>query len=214
MSANEKKEEVKVEAVEAVAVIEDTAKVEEQVNDEKRTGIKEIISNSDAIAIEKEKIEGQTEQKNALPSFFIDKVSRHRVEVDVLSSKENGSVMSVSRAGMGLDFVKDFDYLRHSAVWFDFTIPTYEDMSSYRTRCASFRREAGQMLVDRLQLRNYILVWHLKDWSLTGADGSKVELIHDADGSLNNESVQKVYSLHPTIIDIVLTVFEKDILLT
>jgi hypothetical protein len=120
----------------------------------------------------------------------------------------------VSRGGLGLDFEKDFAYMRHSKVWFDFTIPTYEDMSTYRTRCASFRKEVGQMLVDRLQLRNYILIWHLKDWSLTDKDGKKMELITDTDGSLSDASVKVVYALHPTIIDVVLTVFEKDILLT
>jgi hypothetical protein len=127
-------------------------------------------------------------------------------------SKEDGKIMSVSRVGLGLDFEKDFGYLCHTKIWFDFTIPTYEDMSSYRTRCAVYRREVGQMLVDKLQLRNFILVWHLKDWSLTGKDG-KIDITHDQDGSLNDASVKKAYSLHPTIIDVVLTIFEKDILL-
>ena len=213
MSENEKKDaEVKEEPKTDAA--ENVAKVEEHADDEKRAGIKEVVANNEAIAIEKEKAEAKTPEKEALPSFFIDKVSKHRVEVDILSSKEDGKIVSVSRTGLGLDFEKDFAYLRHSVAWFDFTIPTYEDMSSYRTRCATFRREVGQMLVDRLQLRNYILIWHLKDWSLVDNDGNKVELTHDKDTSLSNDSVQKVYSMHPTIIDVVLTIFEKDILLT
>jgi len=205
MSETEKKEvEVKPEAVEVKTTV---------VEDEKSTGIKEVVSNSEAIAIEKEKAKPEESKAEAMPSFFIDKVSKHRVEIDILSSKEDGKIMSVSRTGLDLDFEKDFAYLQHSVVWFDFTLPTYEDMSSYRTRCSTFRKEVGQMLVDRLQLRNYLLVWHLKDWSLADKDG-KVVLNQDKDGSLNSESVQKVYSLHPTIIDVVLTIFEKDILLT
>jgi len=214
MSEIEKKEvEVKNEVVPEVKP--ETAEVKAAVvtEDEKRTGIKEVVSNPEAIAIEKEKAKPEEGKAEVMPSFFIDKASKHRVEIDVLSSKQDGKIMSVSRTGLELDFEKDFAYLQHNVAWFDFTLPTYEDMSSYRTRCAIFRREVGQMLVDKLQLRNYLLVWHLKDWSLTDKNG-KVVLNQDKDGSLDNESVQKVYSLHPTIIDVMLTIFEKDILLT
>lgn len=182
-------------------------------DDEKRTGIKDVAVDEDAMAIEKEKAK-DTGGKGAIPSFFIEKSDRRRLEVDILSSKEDGKIMSVSRSGMGLDFAKDFDYLRHDRAWFEFTVPSYEDMSTYRQRCAIFRKEVGQMLVDRLQLRNFMLVWHLKDWSLIDKAGNKVELKHDEDGSLNDESLKNVYSVHPTILDIVLTIFEKDILLT
>ena len=219
MSEQEKKDAVATEAqvpAQTTPVAVETPAVDTQKEDDKRMGIKEVIANSDAMAIEKDKVEGKKEEvkKPIMPSFFMDKVSKHRVEVDILSSKEDGKIMSVSRVGLGLDFEKEFDYLNHSLAWFDFTIPTYEDMSSYRTRCAIYRKDAGQMVVDRLQLRNFILVWHLKDWSLTDADGNKVELNHDPDGSLDDASMKRAYSLHPTLIDVVLTIFEKDILLT
>lgn len=216
MSENEtveKKDEVKVEASVAVNTEKTEANPAQVVDEnEKRMGVKEVISNPEAMAIEKEKV--VEEKKDVLPSFFIDKTSKHRVELDILSSKENGKIMSVSRTGLGLDFKKDFDYLHHSVQWFDFSLPTYEDMSSYRTRCASYHKEVGQMLVDKLQLRNYLLVWHLMDWSLQDGTGNSVALAHDTDGSLDSESMKKVYSLHPTVIDVLLTVFEKDILLT
>jgi len=186
--------------------------VAQKDEDEKRMGIKEVVSNAEAMAIEKEKV--IEEEREVLPSFFIDKTSKHRVEVDILSSKDDGKIMSVSRIGLGIDFENDFDYLRHSREWFDFTIPSYEEMANYRTRCATYRKEMGQMIIDKLQLRNFILIWHLKDWSLVNKEGNKIDILTDKDGSLAESSVQKVYSLHPTIIDVVLTIFEKDILLT
>ena len=58
-------------------------------------------------------------------------------------------------------------------------------------------------------------MWHLKDWSLIDAKTKKkIELKLDENGSLSDKSMEKVYKVHPTIIDVVLTVFEKDVLLT
>ena len=138
---------------------------------------------------------------------------KHRIEVDVLCSKTDGKILSVARKGIGLDY-KEFDYLDHTEEWFEFTSASYEDISTYRQRCGVFRAEAQQVLIDRLQLRNFLLIWHLKDWSLRTKDGKKVELTFDEDGSLDEASTKRVYTLHPTLIDVVLTIFEKDILLT
>lgn len=181
-------------------------------DDTKRSGIKEIAVDSEAIVMAKDEM--NEKKQDTLPSFFVEENERTKVVVDILSSKADGKIMSVSRAGLGLNFAKDFAYLKHSMIWFDFTVPSYEDMSTYRQRSASYRREAGQMLVDRLQLRNFLLVWHLKDWSLMDKQGKKIELKHDEGGSLSDESLKRVYSFHSTILDVVLTIFEKDILLT
>jgi hypothetical protein len=86
-------------------------------------------------------------------------------------------------------------------------------MSTYRQRCGVYRREAGQILVDRLQLRNFLLVWHLKKWSLTDSEGNVVEIKLDTDGSLSEESLKKAYGVHASILDVVMTVYEKEILL-
>jgi hypothetical protein len=102
----------------------------------------------------------------------------------------------------------------HTELIFEFSIPNYEDMSSYRQRSAVFRREAGQTIVDKLQLRNHLLVWHLKGWNLTDDDGKKIPLTFDPNGSMSEESLSLVYAMSPTLLDVVMTVFEKDVLLT
>jgi len=182
-------------------------------DDAKRSGEKEQAANSDVIAMEQEKGEDVPEDKVAAPSFFVDREENHRVEVDILTKKENGRVVSVARTGIGMNY-KQFDRLLYSQVWFEFTMPDYDAMANYRQKSAIYRREAESMLVDKIQLRNYLLVWHLKDWSLQDKDGKKVELKHDEDGSLTEDSIEKVYAMQSTILDIVLTVFEKDLLLT
>lgn len=201
----------KVEAVENEEVSVENKQSEVHPDDEKRSGLKESVTDSDAIAIEQAKTDVVESEK--LPSFFVNKDDRRKIEVDVLSSNVDGKVVSISRTGLGVNF-SEFPQLHHSVEWFEFSVPSYEDMSSYRQRCSVYRREAGQMLVDRLQLRNFLLVWHLKDWSLVERQGEKVVLKHDSDGSLSDESLKKVYSIHPTIIDVIMTILEKDILLT
>ena len=180
----------------------------------KREGIKEVAVNNEAMAVEKAGAEkaGAIEELSR-PSFFVRKTDRHKVEVDILSGKD-GRIVSVSRTGLGLDFAKDFRYLRHDMAWFEFSLPTYEDMSTYRKRSSMWRRDAQQTVVDRLELRNFILVWHLKDWSLTDEDGKKVALEHDENGALSDECVARAYAVNPTLIDVVMTLFEKEILLT
>ena len=222
MSEETKVDETKAKADEAKAKAEQVEKkTAESVGAEaaaaedpdagKRAGVKEIAVNSEAMAVEGN---AQEPEKDALPSFFVRKTDRHKVEVDILSSKRDGRIMSVSRTGLGLDFSKDFPYLRHDKAWFEFSLPNYEDMSTYRQRSATFRREAQQVIVDKLNLRNHLMVWHLKDWSLTDDKGQKVPLEHDENGMLTDDSQSKVYALNPTMLDVVMTLFEKDVLLT
>lgn len=212
MNGNEEKDGVMEIAVDKLA--EEAQPVEAvpvaDLEAEKRAGVKEIAHNADAIAAEKDK---KTEKIAAKPSFFVKKSSRHKVIMDVLTSKEDGRVVSVSKSGLGIDFIKDFPFMVHSELVFEFSIPNYEDMSSYRQRSAVYRREAQQVIVDKLQLRNFLLVWHLKDWNLMGEDGQKIALTFDVNGSLSDESLAVVYAMSPTLLDVVMTVYEKDILL-
>jgi hypothetical protein len=193
--------------------IEGVAPSEQHEDDAKRTGIKEAVVDSEGAAIKEKAGESIAKEKEALPSFFVNKDDRRKVEVDVLFGKDDGKIVSVSRFGIGIDF-SEFKFLSHRVVWFEFSVPSYEDMSTYRQRCGVYRREAGQILVDRLQLRNFLLVWHLKNWSLTDSEGNVVEIKLDADGSLSEESLKKAYGVHASILDVVMTVLEKEILLT
>ena len=45
--------------------------------------------------------------------------------------------------------------------------------------------------MDAIQMRNFLLVWHLKDWSLRGSDGKKVELKTTEEGALDDETIKK-----------------------
>lgn len=146
-------------------------------------------------------------------SFFVQPTDRHRITLDILYNKDTKLITSVSKAGLGIDFSK-FDTFGHVEEWFEFSLPNYEDLSTYRQRCSSFRRDANRVVVDETQLKNFLLVWHLKDWSLVGQDGKKVTLNCNPEGALDDESIKKVYTLPPTLIEVLLTNLEKDLILT
>ena len=183
---------------------------------EKMSGIKDVGTNVDAIALAT-KSEDSDEVIVVTPSFFIEDDDRIKIELDILYDKQKGNLVSISRKGL-LD-PEDFETLGYSHEWFEFTPPTYEDMTRYRQRCSVFSEEAGRTLVDGTVLRNFYIVWHLKDWSMRKRDGSKVELVHDKTKSsnpniqsLNDKTITAVYKINPTLLDIVLTLLERDMM--
>jgi len=200
-------EETKVQATEQQA-----APMADLEADERRTGNKEAAVNLDALA-GVQGVQGVPTETEAAPSFFVQESDRYRLELDILFDKKTGKITSISRKDLGIDFTQ-FQIFAHSVEWFEFSIPTYEDISTYRQRCSTFRRDAGKVLVDAIQMRNFLLVWHLRDWSLRGADGKKVELKTNPEGALDDVSIKQVYQVSPTLVDVILTNFEKDVILS
>lgn len=154
-----------------------------------------------------------TAEPIAAPSFFVEDSDRIRIAVDILWDARTGRPSSVSKVGLGIDF-KELGYLGHSEEWFEFSVPTYEDITTYRQRSSNFRREANAMVVDKAQLRNFFVVWHLKDWSLRDRKGNKVPLALEENGCLHDDSIAKVMAVPSCIMDVVLSLFEKEIMLT
>lgn len=180
--------------------------------DERRTGNADIAVNADALA-GVQGTQGPAVETEASPSFFVQESDRYRLELDILFDRKTGKITSISRKDLGVDF-SEYKFFAHSVEWFEFSLPTYEDMATYRQRCSAYRRDAGKVLVDAIQMRNFLLVWHLKDWSLRGADGKKIELKQNEEGALDDDSLKKVYQVSPTLIDVILTNLEKDVILT
>jgi hypothetical protein len=182
----------------------------ELANAEKISGVKDAAVNADALAA----AEGKAAPvEDGVPSFFVEPTDRVRLDFDLLYDRTTKRITSVARTGLGIDFT-ELQFYGHTVEWFEFSLPNYEDMSTYRQRCSSYRRDAGKVVVDAIQLRNFLIVWHLKDWSLRDKDGKKIELKFNKDGALEEDSIKKVYQVPPTFIDVVMTNFEKEIILT
>jgi len=177
--------------------------------DLQRGGDTLAAQNAEGIAIAE--AQGDERGKPPIPMYFMEAEDRHRVEIDILI-EARGIVKSVSRVGLGIDF-SEFDHHHHLVEWMEFSLPGYEEISNYRQRSAIYRSDAGGMVIDKTQFRNFLLVWHLKDWSIRGRDGEKVELEFEDAGRLTKETIEKVYAIHALIIDVAMTAFERDALL-
>lgn len=206
-------EETKEQVEEKVAEdVQKEVSAEEKVAHESdlRDGVK-IAANNPEVMGEIEDSEGDDFDEQP-PSFFVEEDDRTRIEVDILHDPKTGKIVSISKLGIVADF-SGFNALKHSKEWVEFMPPTYDNMAAYRQK-ATITTAEGRRLIDRTSLRNFLIVRHLKDWSFRGRNGEKVELSFKDNGTLDEESIERVYSVPPTIIDVVLTIFEKDILLT
>jgi hypothetical protein len=174
------------------------------------SGEKEAGQNEEVLLKSKEEKAVEPE-KEVPPSFFVEETDRIKVELDVLYNKSTGRLASVSRAGL-VD-LSEFKVLGHTVEWFSFTPVSYEEMGNYRQRCSTFRKEVGRMLPDPVQLRTYFLAWHLKDWSIRGRDGQKLQLTFNGEGALDEKSLKLVYAASPVMVDVALTLFEKDMMM-
>jgi hypothetical protein len=185
----------------------------EEVKKKEENPEKIAVYNEDAISAEKDKADSEGDKtESCFPSFFIDEDDTQDIKVDILSDRENGKILSISRAGL-VD-MSEFEYLTATEVKFTFSVPTYDDIIKYRQECRTFDRDANKSIVDNVQMRNFYLVWHLKDWTLTDSKGEKVELAHEENGALKDSSIKCVYKMPASVLDVILTLFEKDVLIS
>ena len=191
----------------AVAAAE-TSKVDDS---DKAMGVKDVAVNPEGMVQAKEASEKEDDGPDMNPSFFVELGEKQRIEVDILFYTKTGKLHSISKS-MGSDF-SGFKFLKLTKEWFEFSVPGYDDMAAYRQRSAVYRRDADKMVIDKVQLRNFYLVWHLKDWSIRDKKGEKVTLESSPDGSLTEESIKKVYKVGTPILDVVLTLFDQEVLL-
>lgn len=150
------------------------------------------------------------ETEKHAPSFFLEEGQRVRVDVDIISNPENGKIMSVVKSGL-FESKELSDLLVKTSQWFEFTIPTFEEISLYRQQSSRYIRREN--VVDINSFRNFIIIGHLKDWSLTDKSGEKVVLEKEADGQLTKESLALVNRVHVVIWDVVMTLLERETLI-
>ena len=85
----------------------------------------------------------------------------------------------------------------------------YDKYNRYRTRSMIYNSEDQNNTINELRLREFFLVFHLVDWNLTDEDGKKIELKFDPNKALSDESLKLIYTLPNTLLDVVLSQYEK-----
>lgn len=125
---------------------------------------------------------------------------------------DDGQIVSVLNEDVATlkDVLVSFNFKEYV---FKFSQVNYDKLNKYRQRSLEYDKMTKNNIVNHLKIRDYFIIYHLRDWNIDDENGKKVELKFDTNGSLSDESVEKVYSLHPSIIDVVLTSFERKMVL-
>ena len=154
------------------------------------------------------------DEKHEFPSFFVQNDDHIRIEIDVLFDKSNGRMINVHKHNPSFDYEAiNGDAVGVRKEWFDFSPVTYDQLAGYKEQCNVYNRQFGGVLTDPVKLRSYLLVRHLKDWSLTDRNGEKVEITTDDSGNLDKESSKKVSNVHHSLLDKVITLFQQELMI-
>jgi len=184
--------------------------------------VKEEAKPDDVISIEKDDFvdkEGTDEaimgsafslDDPAVPAkIFMDDDDRVKIELDILSDKKTGKIINVFKKDTFT--IGDMDKLfGHTIESFEFSVPTFDDVTLYRQQSSN----NPNRVIDKNLFRNFLIVMHLKDWSLRDEKGEKINLDFDINGGLTQKSARIVNRVPTVIWDLVLTIFERETLIS
>lgn len=213
MNENEEKEIKDVSPEEAVEKMTEEAQESLEMDEvsARVSGVKSEVGDVSQL----EEADGEEKEENhSLPLFFVDDDNYIHVEVDVIFDPANGRPRIMMSAP---NFASESSLrtLKKHRVWADFTQPSYDDMTTYREVCLSWDEETKQFLADPIKMRLHYIRYHLRDWNLTDNKGEKVELeIDQHTKGLTQKTMGLVGKIAPAILDVLLTEFEKEALLS
>ena len=151
------------------------------------------------------------EKKKVAPKIFFKKDSKVEVSVNGYHNNETGELAFAlpaddKEANNDDTFGELFTKVNYK---FWFSRCPYDKYNRYRTRSMIYNSEDQNNTVNELRLREFFLVFHLVDWNLTDEDGKKIELKFDPNKALSDESLNLIYTLPNTLLDVVLSTYEK-----
>lgn len=182
----------------------------------------EEIKNEIADAVEETKIENaemkqeeakpaEEPKKKAAPRLFFKQDSRVEISVNGYHNNETGELAFAlpaddKDANNDESFGELFTRVNYK---FWFSRCPYDKYNRYRTRSMIYNSEDQNNTINELRLREFFLVFHLVDWNLTDDEGKKIELKFDPNKALSDESLKLIYTLPNTLLDVVLSTYEK-----
>jgi hypothetical protein len=172
----------------------------------------EGMTNTEGIMLKEKEGKKSDSSKISIPKLFIKEEDFTEIDVDVLFDAESGEIYSITQAGM-ID-TEELSVLVNQKYTFKFKQITYDDMQKYRRGASFFAPQSGEMVINRMTLRQLFLMNHLVDTDIPDEDGSKFEIeIDEETGIMNGDTASKLFSTAPALLDVVLTLFERSILI-
>lgn len=148
--------------------------------------------------------------KKVAPKLFFKQDSKVEVSINGYHNNETGELafaLPADDKNADADAFGDMFTKVNYKFWFS-RCP-YDKYNRYRTRSMIYNSEDQNNTINELKLREYFLVFHLVDWNIVGEDGKKIELKFDPNKALSDESLELIYTLPTTLIDSVLTSYER-----
>lgn len=159
---------------------------------------------------EKKEPKKKEPKKKAAPRIFFKQDSRVEISINGYHNNDTGELAFAIPADDKDTNDDSFGELFTKVNYkFWFSRCPYDKYNRYRTRSMIYNSEDQNNTINELRLREFFLVFHLVDWNLTDEDGKKVELKFDPNKALSDESLKLIYTLPNTLLDVVLTTYEK-----
>ena len=154
--------------------------------------------------------EKKESKKKAAPRIFFKQDSRVEISINGYHNNDTGELAFAIPADDKDTNDDAFGELFTKVNYkFWFSRCPYDKYNRYRTRSMIYNSEDQNNTINELRLREFFLVFHLVDWNLTDENGKKVELKFDPNKALSDESLKLIYTLPNTLLDVVLTTYEK-----
>jgi hypothetical protein len=195
VSAEEKKEEKEKK--------EEASFVSEAIN---QPASNEFVD-TEAIFMAKQRLEaGEKPLQTVMPKLFVDKN-----KMEVIYNPFDGEVLSVTRLGsLNLEKIMGMGAARYT---FKFNPVTYEQALLYKRMSSSYDSDLKDTVVNKLQMRVYLLINHLRETNIPDENGQplKIEIDPKTNG-ISGDSLKKLYETVPMLLDVVLMIFEKKLM--
>ena len=154
--------------------------------------------------------EKKESKKKVAPRIFFKQDSRVEISINGYHNNDTGELAFAIPADDKDTNDDSFGELFTKVNYkFWFSRCPYDKYNRYRTRSMIYNSEDQNNTINELRLREFFLVFHLVDWNLTDENGKKVELKFDPNKALSDESLKLIYTLPNTLLDVVLTTYEK-----
>ena len=151
------------------------------------------------------------------PSLAVPEDERVEVDIDVYFSSLDGRLVAVGNNDIGgMEYLLEVPTVKMKTYHAEFTSPGYDRFMDYR-RASNYVWQ-GQQLVDRLKLRNFLLLYHLVelDMPLRDEDGEVVEFVVNEKGEfpmLEEATASAIYRLRPMVLEMLLAIYERKAML-
>ena len=150
------------------------------------------------------------EKKKAAPRIFFKQDSRVEISINGYHNNDTGELaFAIPADDKDINDDSFGELFTKVNYKFWFSRCPYDKYNRYRTRSMIYNSEDQNNTINELRLREFFLVFHLVDWNLTDEDGKKVELKFDPNKALSDKSLKLIYTLPNTLLDVVLTTYEK-----